>query len=187
MLAPFAAMPLTRPPNVQGTNVPPYLYKVVTPYKPLAWGLALHECCLLYTFPNLVHDLTFGAPNGDLPPLTYTFIPNNLKSAEIDPSYMDNFLASEVATGHIDGPFTKDQAHAIFNGHFRTAPLGLIKNPGSDALWMICHHSKIDDQGHSTNSWIDSSINTTKYYLAADAADFVSISSYHLFIPVINP
>jgi len=84
----------------------------------------------MYTFPNLVHDHMFGVPIGNLPPLTYTFIPNNLKSAEIDPLYMNKFLASEVATGHIDGPFTKDQAHTIFNGHFHTAPLGLIEKPG---------------------------------------------------------
>jgi len=47
---------------------------------------------------------------------------------------MDDFLESEVATRQIDGPFTVTQAHDIFSGHFCTAPLGLVKQPGSTAL-----------------------------------------------------
>jgi len=134
-------------------------------------------------FPNLYYDHTYGAPIGDLPPLTYTFIPENLKSAKIDPLYMDNFLASEIATGRIDGPYTITQAHIIFNGHFRTAPLGLVEKPGSDALRMIRHHSKEDGLGQSTNSWIDASINATKYYSASDTADFVS-TRHSLYYPL---
>jgi len=63
-------------------------------------------------------------------PIIHTFIPNNLKSAELDPLYMDDFLASEVAMGWIDGPFTVAQAHVGFGGHFRTAPLGLVESQG---------------------------------------------------------
>ena len=81
------------------------LYKVVSPYKPLVWGIALREASLLYSFPNLIFDIINGAPISNPPPLTYTFIPNNLKSAKIDPAYMDNFLAAEVASGCIDGIF----------------------------------------------------------------------------------
>jgi len=47
---------------------------------------------------------------------------------------MDDFLASEVATGQIDSPFNVAQAHDIFKGDFHTAPLGLVKKPGSTAL-----------------------------------------------------
>jgi len=89
---------------------------------------------------------------------------------------MDHFLASEIATGHIDGPFSISQAHTIFKGHFHTAPLGLVEKPGSDMLCMIHHHSKDDPFGHSTNGWLDASINAMKYYSAADAAEFVSIN-----------
>jgi len=92
---------------------------------------------LFYAFPNLLSDLTYGAPISDPPILAHTFIPNNLKSAELDPAYMDEFLASEVATGCIDSLFMGAQAHDIFSGHFHTAPLGLVKNPGSTGLQMI--------------------------------------------------
>jgi len=91
---------------------------------------------------------------------------------------MDNFLAAEVTTGCMDGPFTVAQAHAIFGGHFRTAPLGLVEKPGSTSLRLIRHLSKLDHLGGSTNGWIDLSVNATKYFSAADAADFVSFFFY---------
>jgi len=118
----------------------------------------------LYAFPNLLSDLTYDAPIGDPPILAHTFIPNNVKPAELDPAYMDEFLASEVATGCINGPFMVDQAHTIFGGHFCTAPLGLVKKSGSATLWMIHHLSKEDHLSQSTNSWLDPSINSTKYF-----------------------
>ena len=68
------------------------------------------------------------------------------------------------------------QVHAVFGGHFHMAPLGLVEKLGSRALHLICHLSKQDLLSKSTNSWIDSSINVTKYFSAADAANFVSIS-----------
>jgi len=67
---------------------------------------------MLYSFPNLIFNLTNSAPIGNPHPFSYTFIPNNLKSAEINLAYMDAFLASQIALGHIDGPSIA-QAHAI--------------------------------------------------------------------------
>ena len=110
------------------------LYKVVIPYKLHMWGIALHEARLLYFFPNLIFDLTYGAPIGNPPPLMHTFIPDNLNSTELVLLYMDNFLASEVTAGQINSPFTVAQAHDIFGGHFYTALLGLVEKPGSTAL-----------------------------------------------------
>ena len=96
---------------------------------------------------------------------------------------MDDFLATEVAMGRIDGPFTISQAHAIFGGHFHTTVLSLVKKLGSTALQLIRHHSKEDHLGESTNGWIDSAINATKYFSAADTADFVSIFLYFYYPP----
>jgi len=96
---------------------------------------------------------------------------------------MDEFLELEVAAGHINGPFTVAQAHTIFGGHFNTAPLGLIKKPGSTTLWMIFHHSKEDHLGQSTNGWLYPSIHATRYFSAADAADFVSFYSAICYAP----
>src|SRR5882724_13262766 len=59
-------------------------------------------------------------------------------------------------------------------GHFKTCPLGLVDKPGSLDLWMICHFSKDDQFGHSTNSWIDSNDFLMHWFTAATIANFVS-------------
>src|SRR5882724_3946462 len=153
------------------------LYKIVTPYYVMAWHLALQHADLLHLFPNLVHDLTYGSPIGNLPPLSHTFIPNNLGSANIDPAYMDSFLEEEVTSGHMDGLFTVDYAHQIFNGHLWTVPLGFVENPGSTALRLICHHSKEDHFSMSTNGWINMTFSTAKFYSVAHATAFMNIYS----------
>jgi len=78
--------------------------------------------------------------------LSYTFIPENLRSANLDPVYMDGLLAEEATAGHTNGPFTTDEAHSIFGGHFHTAPLGFVEKPSSSTLCLIRHHSRLDHQ-----------------------------------------
>ena len=90
---------------------------------------------------------------------------------------MDSFLADEVASGHMDGPYSIETVHHIFNGHFRTAPLGFVEKLGSSALHLICHHSKEDHLGSSTNGWIHTSPGATKFYSAVHAAKFVSFAT----------
>ena len=51
------------------------LYKAITPYKPDGWRWALSSAGLTHKFPNLVHDITYGAPIGNPPPLTHTSFP----------------------------------------------------------------------------------------------------------------
>ena len=67
-----------------------------------------------------------------------------------------------------------EQAHKIFGGHFRTAPLSFIEKPGTSTLRLICHHSKEDHLRSSMNSWIDPSVDPTRFYTVAEAAEFVS-------------
>jgi len=57
-------------------------------------GTLIHWYHML--FSNLVHDITYSVPIGNPPLLTHTFIPNNLKSADIDPVYMDKFIQEEL-------------------------------------------------------------------------------------------
>jgi len=150
------------------------LYNIVTPYDPLAWGISLCESRLLYSFPCLIFDLKYGAPISNPPPLTHTFIPANLKSAEFDTSYMDRFMATEVASGQIDGPFTVPQVHTIFGGHFYTAPLGLVEKLGSPLADLESLQGRPPWQIHK-NGWINTSVSAMKYFSAADTADFVSL------------
>ena len=165
-----------------GIDLQSIIHRSITPYKPEGWRQALSSAGLTHSFPHLVHDIIYGSPISNPPPLTYTFIPANLKSADIDPIYMDNFIKEEVAAGRFDGPFSVQEARIVFGGHFRTAPLGFIEKPGSSTLRFIYHHLKEDSFSHSTNSWLDPSIGSTKFYLAADAADFVSSGSQVSFV-----
>jgi len=136
-LAPYAANPPGVTLHQKLMNHMPV--QICHTLRPARMGSALRDAGLLYAFPNLITDLTH----------------------EIDPIYMDNFLVAEVTTGRMDGPFTVTQAHAIFGGHFRTAPLGLVEKPGSTSLRLIRHLSKLDHLGGSTNGWIDLSVNAT--------------------------
>jgi len=81
----------------------------------------------------------------------------------------------------MDGPFTIEQAHTIYGGHFRTCPLGLVEKPGSLALQMIRHLSKEDDYGISTNSWVNLYDFPTHWFTVAQTADFVSPNFYCIF------
>ena len=75
----------------------------------------------------------------------------------------------------MSSPFSIKVAHLIFKGHFRTSPLGLVEKPRKpSALRLICHHSKCDHNGESTNGWLDSDDFPTRWYSAADCADVVS-------------
>ena len=73
----------------------------------------------------------------------------------------------------MDGPYTIEEAHIVFGSHFWTCPLGLVEKPGSSALRMIRHFSKTDQFGDSTNSWVNSDDFPTRWFSAAQTADFV--------------
>ena len=127
----------------------------------------------MHIYPNLVHNLNHGSPIGNPPPICITFL-KNLPSANIQPSYISNIITGEVATGGMDGPYTIEQAHVIYQGHFHMCPLGLVEKPGSTALHMIHHFLKEAQFGDSKNSWVDSINFLTCWFTAAQAADFVS-------------
>ena len=80
---PSARTPNTRPLVAPGTDLADILYKIVTPYILAAWSQALSDANLIKSYPNLVHDLSFGSPIGNLPCIEFTFIPDNLPSAKI--------------------------------------------------------------------------------------------------------
>jgi len=72
------------------------------------------------------------------------------------PHIVDNEIATELSARQMSGPFSISEATTIFNGHFRTSPLGLVeKEPGS-GKWRTIHHlSKEDAAGDSTNGWLN--------------------------------
>jgi hypothetical protein len=98
-----------------------------------------------------------------------------MPSTDLNPSFIDNYLAGEVAAGRMSGPYTRDEAYAFFGGHFRTAPLGLVeKEPGVGKWRMIQNNSALDGSGGSTNSWLDAKDILIKWNTCANMADIVS-------------
>ncbi|KAJ7913722.1 hypothetical protein B0H13DRAFT_2325975 [Mycena leptocephala] len=63
--------------------------KVVTPYHAAGWLEALRDCDLLERYPNLVHGTSYGSPIGN-PPTPSAFIPLNMPSADLNPSFIDD-------------------------------------------------------------------------------------------------
>ena len=178
---PSVVIPSTGQLPAPTTDLSSLLYKIVTPYVPDAWRQALERAHIAESYPNLVHDLSHVSPIGNTPLISFTFIPNNLLSANINPEYISRLIAEEVTAGQMDGPFSIRQAHYIYGGHFRTFLLGLMKKPGSTALRMICHFLKEDHLGQSTNSWLDSDDFPTRWFTASQTADFVSHALYPLY------
>ena len=156
------------------TNLASVLYKITTPYNSDGWVIALACACLRKKYPTLVNDIIYGSPIGNPPPLMHTFTPPNLP-ANLNPMYIDCELKTEVDAGRMSGPFSIEDVHLIFRGHFRTSPLGLVEKPGKPgALRLICHLSKCDHNGESTNRWLDSDDFPTRWYSAVDCTDIVN-------------
>ena len=138
---------------------------------------------ILQDYPKLIHDLKFGSPISNPPSISFTFIPKNLPSAEINHDYIMNLIAKEVSAGCMDGPYLVGEAHVIYGSHFHTCPLGLVERPGSVDLRMIHHFLKEDQFGHSTNSWLDLDDFLTKWFTACQMAEFMSLRSFIIFAP----
>jgi len=156
------------------------LYIHTTPYIPAAWQDALSSSRLLLHFPNLVHDITYGSPIGNPPPLSKTFLPPNLASALIHPEIIEQELLDEVSANRMSGPFSLNQASIIFGGPFRSSPVGLVEKVPGDGNWrMIRHLSKQDCDSFSTNDWLDSGEFPTSYFAASWVSQFVSLR-FHL-------
>ncbi len=177
--APYAAMLTMARAHARATDLTQVLYITVSPYVPAAWSRFLAESFLTPEFPNLVHDITYGSPIGNPPPLLHTFIPKNLASANLHPKIINNELLEETTSGHMSGPFTVDEAHLIFDGHFCTSPVGLVEKLPGDGNWqMIRHLSKVDHLGFSTNDALDSDDFPTLFFSAAQVAEWVSTLAF---------
>src|SRR5882724_11131757 len=95
--APSVQTPSMLPSVAPETDLSKILYKVITLYISSAWSQALTNANLKNSYPNLIHGLSFGSPIGNLPPINYTFIPDNLPLANIRPEYITNLINEEVA------------------------------------------------------------------------------------------
>jgi hypothetical protein len=149
--------------------------RIIMLYHVEGWTAALRDCHLLEQYPNIIHDLIYGSPIGNPPPLAYTFIPRNMPSAIEQSERVDAHFLDEIAAGRMSGPYTVDQAHLLFHGHFRTAPIGFIERPPGCGKWrMIRNLSAHDHLGVSTNDWLDAKEHPIRWHTCAIFADMVS-------------
>ena len=133
------------------------LGKLPTLYIAEGFKTLLHQTGLASRYPNIVLDITQGSPIGNPSIPTETFIPKNMKTAHDMPHIIDEHIQEETSAGWMSGPFTVEEAHIIFGGHFRTTPLGLIqKEPGSAKWRLIRNASKKDSCSISVNSMLNS-------------------------------
>src|SRR5882724_8342689 len=84
----------------------------------------------------------------------------------------------------MSGPFTVSEATEIFGGFFHCSPVGLVEKIPGDGNWrMIRHLSKQDNDGNSTNNWLDSDDFPTTYFTSTWVAQFVSFLSLYYLPP----
>jgi hypothetical protein len=149
------------------------LGKLPTPYIFSAFHSALVEANLCNRFPNLVQHIRDGSPIGNPAPLSCTTIFPNLASASLMPAVVDEYINDEIKLGRMSGPFSRIQTHAIFDGHFRTVPIGLVPKAGNK-FRMVQNLSKRDSSGISVNSQLCSDDFPTRWFSAWSIASYVS-------------
>lgn len=88
---------------------------------------------------------------------------------------IDAYLAEEVVSGRMSGPFNLDEATLILKGPFQCSPIVVDVQDGK---LRICRHlSKDSKSSASVNSFIDADKFPTCFGSAAEVADIVSILS----------
>jgi hypothetical protein len=109
---------------------------VVTPLDADAIEAQLRELKIEGRWAHVVHGIRHGFEVGAGAAIPATITHENHKSAELDPDFIDSYIASEHAAGRYSAPFTRDELeHAI--GPFRTSPLGLVPKAGSSKRWRL--------------------------------------------------
>jgi hypothetical protein len=82
----------------------------------------------------------------------------------------------------MSGLFTLDKTHIIFNGHFRTLPLGLAeKEVGDGKFRLVRNLSKRDADGISVNDMLNSDDFPTRWGSAWVVEQYVSIMTIITF------
>ena len=158
------------------------LGRLPTLYIPDGFHALLCKTGLDSIYPTIVHDIRYGLPIGNPTQLTETFIPKNMKTALENPKLVDEHIREEVETGRMTGPFSIEEAHHIFGGHFRTTPLGLVQKEENTTKWRVIRNaSKKDSYGVSVNDMIESDDFPTRWNSAWIVAQYVSSMSLSYF------
>jgi hypothetical protein len=131
---PFVALQSMEQPGVTSLENDPR--KVVTPIDVQKLTEKLQQFNILDKWQHVVHGLKYGFEIGKQGSVEKTFIPPNHKSVEVDPRFVDEYIAGELAAQRYSGPY--DPAHLEqLIGPFCTSPLGLVPKQGSSTFRLI--------------------------------------------------
>ena len=114
---------------------------------------------------ELIHDLSYGCTIGYTGP-QFSYLANNLLSANQQPEVIDATLEKECEVGRILGPFESPPLP-----NFRTSGLGLV--PKHDGGWRIIYHLSAP-LNHSINDFINPVDYSLSYCSIDDAYDFIN-------------
>jgi hypothetical protein len=154
--------------------------QIITPYNPAAFESALKKANLTHVYPNLVHNLTYGFPLGDIAPITKSYSPPNHFSVDEHQSAIQEYFDSEKLLHRMSGPFTKIEIEKLL-GPFRSSPIIVDitngKNGGPKKKRICRHLSFKGAMGFSVNDCIDSDDYPTRWGTAEQMAEIVSMFS----------
>ncbi|VDC02686.1 unnamed protein product [Peniophora sp. CBMAI 1063] len=108
----------------------------VTPLDADAIEALLVKLHLFDDWKHVVDSLRSGFDAGVDTSLKSTYSPDNHNSVNLDPSFIDSYIAGELAANRYAGPFDPPVLEDVI-GPFRTNPLGLVPKPGTDKHRMV--------------------------------------------------
>ncbi|PPQ82674.1 hypothetical protein CVT24_004343 [Panaeolus cyanescens] len=164
---------------------PSIFEKIVTPYSADAFELALANHGLVSKYPLLCQNLRNGFPLGEMPDIPHTnILPNHFSTLGHEET-IDEYLKEEVASGRMDGPFTRLETERILRGPFQCSPLLIVVQPQGynlpDKIRVCRHLSKANTRQNipSVNSFIDKEDFPTRFDTASKVAAMVSLANLH--------
>jgi len=121
-----------------------------------------------------------------MPELTTTNILNNHPTISEHSAVVDKYLADEVQSGRMSGPFSQQDITKILRGPFQSSPLIVAVQSQApcvpDKLRICRHLSKSSKEVPSVNSYITKMDFPTRFDTASRVADMVSLISVLLWI-----
>ncbi|KAG2127254.1 uncharacterized protein EDB93DRAFT_1096635, partial [Suillus bovinus] len=96
----------------------------------------------------------------------------NHKSTRERPDIIKKYCNDKVELGCMSGPFSKEEVHHIFGGHFISSPLGLVEKSGElGKYWFVWDLFFKNKDRYTINSWLDADDFPTEWGTAAQVAE----------------
>ncbi|GLB43927.1 hypothetical protein LshimejAT787_1501110 [Lyophyllum shimeji] len=187
------------------TQQAPRLRRVVHPYNVDGFRLMLDKHNLTDIYPRLLVNLIHGFPLGrNLPRLKKSIVIPNHRSVNQFPAVVQDYIATELAAGHMSGPFSLEDVERILRGPIHSSPFLVSEQfagPGLPPKYRVCRNlSKADPVSGmpAINSFIDKDDFLTSFNMALRVAAAVAdappgtqgiafdIKTFHRTCPILS-